>query len=43
MTAHNHSEHVEGCFRSELSRDELDPRFDVSKPTDLEHNEQEQR
>lgn len=37
MTAHNHSEHVEGCFRCELSHDELDPRFDVPKP-----NEQEQ-
>lgn len=39
MTAHNHSEHVEGCFVCELSRDELDPRFDVSKPTDLDPKE----
>ena len=29
MTQHNHREHVEGCFRCELSKDEV--------PTDAEH------
>lgn len=29
MSAHDHRAYVEGCFRCEISRDELDPRFDV--------------
>ena len=29
MSAHDHRTYVEGCYRCELSRDELDPRFDV--------------
>lgn len=36
MTAHDHRVYVEGCYRCELSLDEVDPRFDV-EPDECEH------
>lgn len=30
MTTHDHTEIVQGCYRCELSANEVDPRFDVT-------------
>lgn len=37
MTAHNHAEHVEGCFRCDLSREESTPTTGEVRADTLRH------